>query len=87
MAIVDEDFKGPCFMCAEPGDAFWQGSETVCVYVCRHCAEEKLPLLIADAVIGPRRIITAKDLEAVFDRIKGSFWRGIALATSRKLTP
>lgn len=77
MAVTDETFSGKCFSCGEHAHAFWMADPTV--YVCGSCAIEKLPLLIADAVVASRPIFAERVIEPIVERINGAFWRGLAL--------
>jgi hypothetical protein len=83
----DADMAGPgydrCTLCGEPATAFWYGHATVSV--CRRCAVEKLPLLIADAVCdergdGPHAVTR---LTAALETVRRQFWKGVAHAVHR----
>ena len=74
-----------CLVCGGSPTAYWEGYGGV-LAVCRNCAVEKLPLLIADAIAGNYRAstLTAQRFEPAIPAITGAFWRGAAFALSRR---
>ncbi len=86
----DKGFEniGKCFVCGNKPDAFWVGHAEV--FVCRECAINVLPKLIADALTND---LTLRQLgnDFVFSKWKRekdisiSFARGIECAILRKI--
>jgi hypothetical protein len=67
-----------CTVCgARKWSAYWVGAETE-IAVCRSCAVETLPALIADALADERPTIHV--LLQHVERIRLRFWRALALA-------
>lgn len=85
--IAGPDAK--CHFCGvrEP-HAFWDAAAGT-ILVCRWCAARKLPLLIADALAGlvPGRRLESRHFQEPLPEILGAYWRGAALALSRRLHP
>jgi hypothetical protein len=86
--VLTRDMFSPdvevCSFCGESESAaWWMGHQQVSV--CRRCALEVLPCLMADALVGergdlPHALVSLhRDLETV---LKG-FWRAVAIATHR----
>jgi hypothetical protein len=85
---LTRDSFGPdvevCSFCGEPNAAgWWMGRQYVSV--CRRCALEVLPCLMADALVGERGDVPLalgslhRDLETVLK----TFWRAAAIAIHR----
>ena len=85
MAMIQdtpEDFQPTdqrCLCCGTQGVAFWTGFGTV--VVCANCAVDKLPLLIADAVIAGDQ---PTDVDAALNTVTESLTRGIRIALDRR---
>ena len=78
--FIDTDAR--CSCCGtDDWTATWSGHARL--YVCRSCAIDVLPALIADAIWRP--ILTFADVEASVVAILRTFWRGIALCGLRRL--
>jgi hypothetical protein len=78
-----DDGRIQCFECGLEAAAFWSGNFNV--GVCRDCAVEVLPMLIADAIASPnpkRPAIRAAFADAA-KRIDAAFWKGACLAVAR----
>lgn len=77
------DAQAKCSLCGTDdwtGD--WRGH--CAVYVCRSCAQEVLPRLIADAVWNPMAAYRQIGyLDHVLDRIRAEFWRAVACNADR----
>ncbi len=90
--VVDMEMEGPmgeeqpvCFVCGGLPTATWMGVGGEFHSVCRDCAIEKLPLLIADAIagnIGERA--KPEWFDPMASQVVASFWRGVAYAMSRR---
>jgi hypothetical protein len=65
-----------CHLCSAPADAYWHGHEVF--MVCKKCAIEVLPALIADAAY--RTSMHPDGLDRLLDRVARGFWRASALA-------
>ena len=76
---------GKCFACGErKADAYWHGFE-IEMSICRACAIDVLPKLIADAVAYHEidcleRTPSPNDLADALRTIQAEFWRAVALA-------
>jgi hypothetical protein len=72
-----------CTMCSVCGtadwDSCWMGITTVAV--CRRCALEVLPRLIADAIFEPT--LPPNKAHAALRDVECEFWRALALAFAR----
>src|SRR5262245_8645963 len=70
-----------CSICGNPNAAaHWLGIESISV--CRPCAVEALPALIADAIVGEHGGL-APNLDIYLAKIEKAFWRAATLATQR----
>jgi hypothetical protein len=70
-----------CSFCGEASAAWWQGLATITV--CRPCAENVLPALLADAVVGERMHLDPGVITSTLTRAERVFWRATALALAR----
>jgi hypothetical protein len=78
--VADDAAQHACALCGdEHWEAIWSGHTAV--LVCRRCALEILPALIADAVCNPH--VTDQQVCAALERITSGYWRGVALAVLR----
>jgi hypothetical protein len=80
------DEMGPefvtCCLCQQPAAGFWFCG--VVVAVCQRCAVEKLPLLIADCVVGEvADADTFARLLAGLEAVQRAYWRGAGIAVER----
>jgi hypothetical protein len=84
MHLGDDDLCSICWK--DDASAYWDGGPET-FRVCRRCAVEKLPLLIADAIAGPFHLESAgypagklavQRFEQAIPAILGAFWRGVA---------
>jgi hypothetical protein len=91
MHLGDDDLCSICWK--DDASAYWDGGPET-FRVCRRCAVEKLPLLIADAIAGPFHLESAgypagklavQRFEQAIPAILGAFWRGVAFALGRRL--
>jgi hypothetical protein len=74
-----------CSFCAAPGvTAYWAGKGIV--LSCSVCAVQSLPALAADAIIAgaPDLERAARHAHVMFNRLRGEYWRAVALAISRE---
>lgn len=69
-----------CTLCNQPAKAAWHGNHVIAV--CRECAVEILPALIADAAAGS--CFRPEHAERVIDRITYRFWRAMSLRLLRR---
>jgi len=74
-----------CIICGSPAAAVWVGEETVAV--CKRCALEILPKLIADAVLNSlgdidRFISSLEETQAVFNT---NFYRACLMGLWRRV--
>lgn len=86
---------GTCDFCGcEMARAFWEPVHGKRILICWSCAVTKLPLLIADAIAGPivvdaetraNHLLTADQFQREVPEILAAFWRGVALAFSRRM--
>jgi hypothetical protein len=86
---VEDWFSGeePCSICGAAGwDGMWRGHDTI--FVCRRCAIETLPALIADAVWFPA--VSLMYAEHGLTQISAGYWRALvaeALRQHRRSNP
>ncbi len=66
---------GKCFCCQGRSDAFWFGE--LYVEICRVCATEVLPALIADAIL-PEGSLDTLIAERELPKIEKTFWKAVA---------
>ncbi len=70
-----------CSICGEPiWTAAWVGM--IELHLCRRCAVEVLPRIIADAIGQPH--LTLAEITDTLTQIKGEFWRACALRLLRE---
>lgn len=69
--------EGDCFGCGRSADAMWQGSHDS-VHVCRTCAVEVLPALIADAVFVPAGPVGTLAFDTQLSAVHAAYWRAVA---------
>lgn len=79
--------EGKCAFCDQPSAAYWMGRELKPLEICRICALDKLPLLIADAVSTSPKKIDFDESHRALDRLTKQYWRGLALQLMRDKTP
>ena len=85
-SIMGPDPK--CNFCGEEPTAYWfSGSGGL--EICSHCAVDKLPLVIADAIAGNHRAnaLNSAIFESAIEKIVSAYWRGAAIALSRRTHP
>ncbi len=80
MILQRGDNAVPCFNCGHPAAALWRGHTPVAV--CRPCALDTLPRLLADALVGthPRRPSLIAELGNGLETARANFWRAAACA-------
>lgn len=73
--------KSRCAVCGDPDwRAMWAGHVVLCV--CRRCAIEVLPRLIADAVWQSN--MRPADADHSWQQARAEFWRAIAICQDRE---
>jgi hypothetical protein len=75
---------GPCFVCQNPADAVWIGYQNVSV--CRSCAVNTLPRLIADTVAAQHQAgADYRVFEETEREIVAAFWKGATASLAGKI--
>jgi hypothetical protein len=85
-----DDPDAKCNFCGDrPWSVMWSGipadplHESGHIYLCQHCALNKLPALLADATWKPN--LRQQDAHAALERAAGIFWRVLHLHASLHL--
>ena len=82
MATGKDFGEGPqhCYFCGQTGvTGHWRGSrEGPTLLVCRRCATETLPALIADAVMGECGAISVPWMERGLAKAEAAYWRAVS---------
>ena len=71
-----------CLLCGFDPSAYWWGWGSQRLYICRKCAVEALPALIADATLG-HLAASVEDGKRIVLEIEKNFWRAVALRKGR----
>ena len=90
MALREETHYGPttgkCSLCGETPVAYWVGKVGT-VEICRTCAQEELPGLLADALGSDEHSRRQMGFDNTLDRFLKNFWKFATKLVSRKDRP
>ncbi len=80
--IIDMFPDAKCDICGHNATAMWSGKESI--FICRRCAVDVLPRLIADAILSDVQVRDYSRLLQAVEKAKSAFWQA---ATCRALHP